>query len=188
MNPLSYKTNFLPLELQSAGLRKIRCLVVGTTLLAVIFLGSCWLLAGRCASLKKELAIVQKEIQDLAPAYKNAENIKREYTAREGLYQEYTTLISQRQSLSEMLVDLNRIAPSGLYLVELEMGSPTDSEKQSPGKNMVMKGCTEDLSAVGVFLIELERLAYFQEIALDKVVPTPDGMSFQVTAFIKEVK
>ena len=26
MNPLPYKTNFLPLELQGVGLRKIRCL------------------------------------------------------------------------------------------------------------------------------------------------------------------
>lgn len=188
MNPLPYKTNFLPLELQGVGLRKIRCLVVGTVLLAVIFLGCCWMLAGRCAKLKKELAIVQNEIQDLTPAYRSAENIKREYAAMEGLYQEYTSIVSQMQAWSEMLLDLNRIAPAGLYLVELDIGIQPDSKKQSPGKNIIMKGCTEDLSAVGVFLIELRRLAYFQEVALDKVTPTSGGMSFQVTASIKEVK
>lgn len=84
MSSLNYKTNFLPLELQGIALHKYRCLAVGTVLLAVVFLCSCWMLSGRCASLKSELVIVQKEIQDRAPAYKNAALIKKNVQQQKG--------------------------------------------------------------------------------------------------------
>jgi Tfp pilus assembly protein PilN len=202
MSLLNYKINFLPLELQGIALHKYRCLAVGTALLAVIFLCSCWMLAGRCTSLKSELVIVQKEIQDRAPAYKNAELIKKECAAAERLCQEYTAIISRRQEWSKMLIDLNRIAPADLWLVELEIGEigeigsqqqKTDSKKESSekelfGKKIIMKGNTGDLSAVGVFLIELGKLPYFQQLALDNVTCSTGGMSFQITASVKEVK
>jgi Tfp pilus assembly protein PilN len=199
MSSHNYKTNFLPLELQGIALHKYRCLATGVALLAVVFLCSCWMLAGRCASLKSELVIVQKEIQDRAPAYKNAEIIKKECAAAERLCQEYTAIISRRQEWSKMLIDLNRIAPADLWLVELEIGEigsqqqKTDSKKESSekelfGKEIIMKGNTGDLSAVGVFLIELGKLPCFQQLALDNVTCTTGGMSFQITASVKEVK
>jgi hypothetical protein len=157
------------------------------------------MLSGRCASLKSELVIVQKEIQDRAPAYKNAALIKKECAAAERLCQEYTAIISRRQEWSKMLIDLNRIAPADLWLVELEIGEigsqqqKSDSKKESSekelfGKEIIMKGNTGDLSAVGVFLIELGKLPCFQQLALDNVTCTTDGMSFQITASVKEVK
>lgn len=195
MNFHSYKTNFLPPELQCTGLHKIYCLIAGAALLAVIFLCSCWIFAGKCTNLKKELAAARKDIQDLAPAYRSVKDIQKEYTEAEELYREYTAIVSQKQELSEMLLDLNRIAPGGLWLVELEMGSQqqkadseADSAKEISDKDIIMKGSTDDLSAVGIFLTELGKLPYFQELALDNVTLTSDGMSFQVSASIKEVE
>lgn len=191
MNRVDYKTNFLPLELQSAGLHKYCCLASVAALMAVIFLGSCWMLAERCASLKNELAIAQKDIQDLDPVYKIAQDIQQRRAAAERICQEYRAAISRRQEWSKVLLDLNRIAPADLWLVELEMGSQqqkTDSEKQSPGERMIMKGGAGDLSAVGILLIELGKLPYFQEPTLESAAPVPDGLSFQITAAIKEVK
>jgi Tfp pilus assembly protein PilN len=219
MNSLSYKTNFLPLELQSAGLHKIRSIAVAAAFLAAALLGGCWVFADKCAATQQELAVVQRDLAQMESAYRSTENIKKESAAAEELRQQYTEIISQKRQWSEMLSELNRIAPAGLWLVELETGSqqenndPTDDDanagKQSPetsgtpensdaaealrtpetsGESMVMKGCTEELSAVGIFLLELGKLPYFQTVTLDQVTTESEMMNFQITASLYEVK
>jgi Tfp pilus assembly protein PilN len=215
MNSLSYKTNFLPLELQSAGLHKIRLIAVAGLFLATVLLGGCWVLADKCAVIQKELAVVQRDLTQMESAYRSTENIKKERAAAEDICRHYTEIISQKRQWSEILMELNRIAPMGLWLVELETGSqqenndPTDDDanagKQSPetsgtpgttttgaleipGESMVMKGCTEELSAVGIFLLELGKLPYFQTVTLDQVTTESEVMTFQITASLYEVK
>ena len=215
MNSLSYKTNFLPLELQSAGLHKIRSIAVAAAFLAAALLGGCWVFADKCAATQQELAVVQRDLAQMESAYRSTENIKKESAAAEELRQQYTEIISQKRQWSEILLELNRIAPAGLWLVELETGSqqenndPTDDDanagKQSPetsgtpgttttgaleipGESMVMKGCTEELSAVGIFLLELGKLPYFQTVTLDQVTTESEMMNFQITASLYEVK
>jgi hypothetical protein len=56
------------------------------------------------------------------------------------------------------------------------------------GESMVMKGCTEELSAVGIFLLELGKLPYFQTVTLDQVTTESEMMNFQITASLYEVK
>jgi Tfp pilus assembly protein PilN len=210
MNSLSYKTNFLPLELQSAGLHKIRSIAVAAAFLAAALLGGCWVFADKCAATQQELAVVQRDLAQMESAYRSTENIKKESAAAEELRQQYTEIISQKRQWSEILLELNRIAPAGLWLVELETGSqqenndPTDDDdanagKQPPeasgtpgttttGESMVMKGCTEELSAVGILILELGKLPYFQTVTLDQVTTESEMMNFQITASLYEVK
>lgn len=199
MSQISYKTNFLPLELQSAGLHKMRSIAVVAAFLAAAFLCGGWVFADKCADLQKELAVVQSGLMQMDSAYRSAENIKKESAAAEELCRQYREIISQKRQWSEMLLELNRIAPAGLWLVELEMGSQqentdttdTDAGEQfpgTPGKNIIMKGCTEDLSAVGIFLLELGKLPYFQTVTLDQVTTESEMMNFQITASLYEVK
>jgi Tfp pilus assembly protein PilN len=196
MNSLSYKTNFLPLELQSAGLHKIRLIAVAGLFLATVLLGGCWVLADKCAVIQKELAVVQRDLTQMESAYRSTENIKKERAAAEDICRHYTEIISQKRQWSEILMELNRIAPMGLWLVELETGSQqentdntdTGAEKLSSGTNMIMKGCTEELSAVGIFLLELGKLPYFQTVTLDQVTTESEMMNFQITASLYEVK
>jgi Tfp pilus assembly protein PilN len=216
MSSLSYKTNFLPLELQSAGLYKIRSIAVAAAFLAAALLGGCWVFADKCAATQQELAVVQRDLAQMESAYRSTENIKKESAAAEELRQQYTEIISQKRQWSEILLELNRIAPAGLWLVELETGSqqenndPTDDDDANagkqppeasgtpgttttgaleiPGESMVMKGCTEELSAVGIFLLELGKLPYFQTVTLDQVTTESEMMNFQITASLYEVK
>jgi Tfp pilus assembly protein PilN len=216
MSSLSYKTNFLPLELQSAGLHKIRSIAVAAAFLAVALLGGCWVFADKCAAIQQELAVVQRELTQMESAYRSTENIKKESAAAEELRQQYTEIISQKRHWSEILLELNRIAPDGLWLVELETSNQqentdpadTDAGKQSleasgapensdatealrtletSGESMIMKGCTEELSAVGILILELNKLHYFQTVTLDQVTTESEVMSFQITASLQGV-
>lgn len=226
MNPLSYKTNFLPLELQSTRLHQIRWLCVIAAILAAAFLCGCLVIADQCADIHRELAVVQKELTQIESAYRTTVNIKKERAAVEDTCRQYTEIISQQRQWSEMLLNLNRIAPAGLRLVELEAGSqqenadssdsadsadPGDQEshpsettgttetqeaqgamttksQEAPGKRMIMKGCAAELSAVGIFLLELGKLPYFQTVSLDQVTTESEVLNFQITATLHEVK
>ncbi|MDD3315326.1 MAG: hypothetical protein PHH05_07535 [Syntrophaceticus sp.] len=217
MSSLSYKTNFLPLELQSAGLYKIRSVAVVAAFLAAALLGGCWVFADKCAATQQELAVVQRDLTQMESAYRSTEKIKKESAAAEELCRQYTEITSQKRQWSEMLLELNRIAPAGLWLVGLETGNQqentdpadTDAGKQPPetsgtpensdaaealrtpetsGESMIMKGCTEELSAVWILILELNKLPYFQTVSLDQVTTESEVMTFQITATLHEVK
>ncbi|HBI27606.1 MAG TPA: hypothetical protein DDY25_07765, partial [Peptococcaceae bacterium] len=59
---------------------------------------------------------------------------------------------------------------------------------ETSGESMIMKGCTEELSAVGILILELNKLPYFQTVTLDQVTTESEVMTFQITATLHEVK
>lgn len=190
---IDYQTNFLPRELRGAGYPLLHspAAIVGIALLAIIFLVSCWLLDGRSALLKNELAAVEKDIQELAPPAQRVEKIRNERNVRDAVFREYTALLNKRQTWSGLLLDLNRVSPSGVWLVELEAGilpqekagSPPESD---PGKTVTLTGYAADLVPVGAFLNELVQLPYLQEASLESTCSEQGNTKFKITARLKD--
>ncbi|AFV11861.1 type IV pilus assembly protein PilN [Thermacetogenium phaeum DSM 12270] len=202
----SYKVNLLPPGLQREGIVDVHRLVrlIALTLSLAFLLGGYGYFLFSFWGAKNELAAVRQELTALRPVLSRVEDVREKRIAAEAAYQEYSTLLDRHQNwaglLSDLFHDLNNIAPVDLWLLELEIypdpeASGEESEKkEGRGKpdqfaranSISIKGSSRTVSSVGVFIKNLNRLPYLQNVALKKIAALDDAFNFEITAGLKE--
>lgn len=202
----SYKVNLLPPGLQREGIVDVHRLVrlIALTLSLAFLLGGYGYFLFSFWGAKNELAAVRQELTALRPVLSRVEDVREKRIAAEAAYQEYSTLLDRHQTwaglLSDLFHDLNTIAPVDLWLLELEIypdpeASGEESEKkEGRGKpdqfaranSISIKGSSRTVSSVGVFIKNLNRLPYLQNVALKKIAALDDAFNFEITAGLKE--
>ncbi len=202
----SYKVNLLPPGLQREGIVDVHRLVrlIALTLSLAFLLGGYGYFLFSFWSAKNELAAVRQELTALRPVLSRVEDVREKRIAAEAAYQEYSTLLDRHQTwaglLSDLFHDLNNIAPVDLWLLELEIypapeaAGEESEKKEGRGKpdqfaranSISIKGSSRTVSSVGVFIKNLNRLPYLQNVALKKIAALDDAFNFEITAGLKE--
>jgi len=212
---LIYKVNFLPPNLQREGnidLRRL-FLISGVTLIVTLLAISCGFLVINFFVMNNQLRGTQQQLAELAPVVDRVEKITSERKELEKTIDQYNFLLKRHVVWSDMFYDYNNISPVDLWLNSVELSYKPDlkvtigsspvitgkeEQKQSSlagsGQSVDIqrpnqvdfKGASLTMSSIGVFINNLYQLPYFKEVKLIKASRESQGITFQITALLKD--
>ncbi|HAG10133.1 MAG TPA: hypothetical protein DCK76_01795 [Desulfotomaculum sp.] len=210
-----YKVNFLPPNLQREGnidLRRL-FLISGVTLIVTLLAISCGFLVINFFVMNNQLRGTQQQLAELAPVVDRVEKITSERKELEKTIDQYNFLLKRHVVWSDMFYDYNNISPVDLWLNSVELSYKPDlkvtigsspvitgkeEQKQSSlagsGQSVDIqrpnqvdfKGASLTMSSIGVFINNLYQLPYFKEVKLIKASRESQGITFQITALLKD--
>lgn len=210
-----YKVNFLPPNLQREGNIDLRRLFIigGVTLmvtLLVIGYGFCII---SYFVMKNQLKETQLRLDNLAPIVARVKKITSERKELEKAINRYNFLLRKQVRWSDMFYDFNKVCPVDLWLNNVELyykpglkvtvgsnpvltgkevskrfsqaGSGQITDIQRPNQ-IAINGASLTMSSIGVFINSLYQLPYFKEVKLIKASRDSKGITFQITALLKD--
>ncbi len=210
-----YKVNFLPPNLQREGnidLRRL-FLISGVTLIVTLLAISCGFLVINFFVMNNQLRGTQQQLAELALVVDRVEKITSERKELEKTIDQYNFLLKRHVVWSDMFYDYNNISPVDLWLNSVELSYKPDlkvtigsspvitgkeEQKQSSlagsGQSVDIqrpnqvdfKGASLTMSSIGVFINNLYQLPYFKEVKLIKASRESQGITFQITALLKD--
>ncbi|KUK52793.1 MAG: Fimbrial assembly family protein [Desulfotomaculum sp. 46_296] len=208
-----YKVNLLPPNLQHEGnidIRRLLTISVVTFLATVLIFGYGFFVFNFLV-MKKQLAEAQQQLANLSPIVARTEKIINERKKIEKTLDQYNSLIKKQVTWSDMFFDLNNVTPVDLWLNSMELSykpdakltigsSPVLTGNQNSERSAQAAGQTEagrpnviafngaslTISSIGVFMNNLYQLPYFQEVKLIKASRDSQGITFQITALLKD--
>lgn len=210
-----YKVNMLPVKLQREGLIDVKRLVAisALTLFLTLTLGGYGALIINYTFMKNDLKDTAAQLDALAPLVARVEKMRQERIDLEGALQEYAEILQNQKTWSVLLGDLSGVAPIDTWLVELAIenkpvekktqqlnatsGSQSntgDPKGQKPSEaaglphpnTIILKGYSRTVSSVGVFILNLNHLPYFDEVKLNRINLEEHGYLFEITTILKD--
>jgi len=212
---LIYKVNFLPPNLQREGNIDLRRLffIGGITLLVTLLVIGYSIFVITFFVMKNQLKESQQQLAELAPIVANVKKITSEREELEKAIAQYNFLLKKQVCWSDMFYDYNNICPVDLWLSSVELtykpdlkvtigSSPVLTGKeeskqfvQAESRQLVdiqrpnqvaINGASLTMSSIGVFINNLYQLPYFKEVKLNKASRETQGITFQITALLKD--
>jgi len=206
-----YKVNMLPAKLQREGLIDVKRLVLisAATLFLALTLGGYGAFLINYTFMKNDLKDTTAQLEALAPLVSRVEQMRQERIGLEAALEEYAEILQNQKTWSVLLDDLSSIIPIDAWLVELAIlrrpvetetppadsqnstGSPAGQDETKtaglPHPNTItLKGYSLTVSSVGVFVIILNYLPYFEEVKLNRISLDEQGYRFEITTILKD--
>jgi type IV pilus assembly protein PilN len=207
MSNSMYKVNLLPPRLQHEELVDIRRLLL-TSLIAVLVL----VVLGAGVSfvisdivVHQEIASAIQQLTSLQPTVAMVQNMQNQTRLMLSTDNDYRSLLNRQMTWSGLIYDLNDIAPTDLWLVELDMTNADLSKNpeaagngsgSAPGSNMnavvrsnaqngsepvpypnvvTIKGMAGSVTSIGIFVQNLNRLPYFKSVVINTITSQAAG-------------
>jgi Tfp pilus assembly protein PilN len=206
-----YKVNMLPAKLQREGLIDVKRLVLisAATLFLALTLGGYGAFLINYTFMKNDLKDTTAQLEALAPLVSRVEQMRQERIGLEAALEEYAEILQNQKTWSVLLDDLSSIIPIDAWLVELAIlrrpvetetppadsqnstGSPAGQDETKtaglPHPNTItLKGYSLTVSSVGVFVMNLNYLPYFEEVKLNRISLDEQGYRFEITTILKD--
>lgn len=213
---MTYKGNLLPPILQREGntdFRRMLLIGVVTFVVVVLIFGYSYFFV-KFMIMKNKLADTQQQLASLAPTVVKAEKVISMRKELENTLDKYVSLLVGQVTWSNLFYDLNSVAPVDLWLISIELTNKPGQQVtigQSPvytGKEEIteasyagqvsgqtsisrpnsvsINGVSLTMPSIGVFIKNLYQLPYFKEIKLIKASRDDQGITFQITALVKD--
>jgi Tfp pilus assembly protein PilN len=135
-----YKVNLLPPKLQREELVDIKrlLLVSGAAVLAVGIIGSGLFFVFSYFTMRNNIAAATQQLTALQPTVSTVEAMRAERNTMESKVKDYKALLQKQMTWTSLLYELDDIAPTDLWLVELDIANvpqPAAQAKKAPAAN-----------------------------------------------------
>jgi Tfp pilus assembly protein PilN len=125
MSDPMYKVNLLPPRMQREEIVDVRRLLL-TVVAVVVVLAVIGVVLGfeiSYASLKRQIADTNQQLAMLQPTVEMVENLQSQIGTMQSTETDYKNALNRQVTWSDLIYKLNDIAPSDLWLTELDMGN-----------------------------------------------------------------
>lgn len=171
--------NLLPLELRQdlpLDWKKFwPFILLGVLITLIITL--CLIFSGLNLYLAKQNSRLDYQLIQLQSQSKQAERIQANIVKLETQKKHIETILEKRKNWSTILGSINDILPHDIWLTSLEV---TEEEK------LLFNGTAQELTSVGMLVLELGNIPYFTDIELIKAEALGDTIVIQVSAHLQK--
>ncbi|MGD0152181.1 MAG: PilN domain-containing protein [Thermacetogeniaceae bacterium] len=209
MSEPMYKVNLLPPNLQREELidmRRLLILAVSVTL-TMLVLGAAIFFVVNYFDMRQEIASETSQLASLQPSVNYVQTLQGQTKMMQGIVTGYKVLLNRQVTWSSLLYELDDIAPTDLWLVELDLtnaSQPKTGTATPAGKvpaasiaqnntepvpfpdTVTVKGMALSVPSVGIFVQNMRQLPYFKDVVIKTITAQTGGNSFEITAYVKD--
>ncbi len=207
MSEPMYKVNLLPLNLQREELidiRRLLILAVSVTI-TMLILGVAIFFVVNYFNMRQEIDSETRQLESLQPSVNYVQSLQNQTNTMQAAVTDYKALMNRQITWSSLLYELDDIAPTDLWLVELDLANanqpkvgstaaagqttatPAAQKNAAPEpypNTLTVKGTALSVPSIGIFVQNMRQLPYFKDAVIKTITAQSEGNSFEITVYI----